>query len=171
MIVCRRSNGRIKENYLLGKSNNPCYCSMGNSYRNLHLDTRLVIWISQIIPFLNTYFYQAWRRIEQAADVKVIVIIGEILIVFTTPFCYAKIVSMAWVEKIQRLDAIGGKNMAGIDYVSCGECGKRLFYDGDYRAREYMRDVQSSNTLTCSHCVSNLKKKIEILKKHDRRRH
>ena len=61
--------------------------------------------------------------------------------------------------------------MAGIDYVSCGECGKRLFYDGEHVARSYMRNVQTTKSLTCDHCVSKLHKKIATLKKHDRRRH
>ena len=61
--------------------------------------------------------------------------------------------------------------MAGIDYVSCTECGKRLFYDGDWRAREYMAMAEPAETVVCGHCVAKLKKRIEKLKKHDRRRH
>lgn len=61
--------------------------------------------------------------------------------------------------------------MAGIDYVSCSECGKRLFYDGEWFARDYMVNAKTAKTVTCDHCVSKLKKKIETLKKHDRRRH
>lgn len=55
--------------------------------------------------------------------------------------------------------------MAGWDYLKCSECGKRLFYDGDGRLRDTSEDV------ACEHCVKKLKKKIEVLKKHDRRRH
>jgi len=61
--------------------------------------------------------------------------------------------------------------VAGIDYVSCIECGKRLFYDGEHSARDYMIDTKSTVNVTCDHCVSKLKKKIAVLKKHDRRRH
>lgn len=61
--------------------------------------------------------------------------------------------------------------MAGIDYVSCRECGKRLFYDGEGQVREYLHNSESTVGLTCDHCVDKLKKKIEELKKHDRRRH
>lgn len=53
--------------------------------------------------------------------------------------------------------------MAGWDYVKCEECGERLLYDGDGR----LSDLK----LTCEHCVKKLKKKIEKLKKHDRRKH
>jgi len=59
--------------------------------------------------------------------------------------------------------------MAGADYVSCAECGKRLFYDGSHGIRDYIFDAKT--TLTCDHCVSKMKKKIDKLKKHDRRRH
>ena len=58
-----------------------------------------------------------------------------------------------------------------MDYVSCAECGKRLFYDGGGEAREFMMDTKSTKSLTCDHCVKKLKQKIEKLKKHDRRRH
>jgi len=61
--------------------------------------------------------------------------------------------------------------MAGIDYVSCSECGKRLFYDGEWFVRRYIEDTKTTKTLTCDRCVTKLKKKIEKLKKHDRRRH
>jgi len=61
--------------------------------------------------------------------------------------------------------------MAGSDYVSCAECGKRLFYDGDWRARDYMNLSDTPESVTCRHCVKKLKKKIEVLKKHDKRRH
>jgi len=60
--------------------------------------------------------------------------------------------------------------MAGLDYGSCQECGKRLFYDGEWIIRDYMIEIKIG-PLTCSHCVSKLQKKIEKLKKHDRRRH
>ena len=58
--------------------------------------------------------------------------------------------------------------MAGIDYASCEECGKRLFYDGDWAIREYMRD--NTKTITCDHCVAKLKKKIAKLEKHRQNR-
>ena len=61
--------------------------------------------------------------------------------------------------------------MAGIDYVSCNECGKRLFYDGDGAARYYMQEAKTTKGVVCDHCVNKLKKKIETIKKHDRRRH
>lgn len=61
--------------------------------------------------------------------------------------------------------------MAGIDYVSCAECGKRLFYDGEGFVRGYMESAETTKTVTCDHCVSKLKKKIKTIKKHDRRRH
>lgn len=61
--------------------------------------------------------------------------------------------------------------MAGLDYVSCNECGKRLFYDGEFEARGYMESAQTTKSVTCDHCVLKLKKKIDTLKKHDRRRH
>ncbi len=59
--------------------------------------------------------------------------------------------------------------MAGFDYVSCNICGKRLFYDGDMRARNEMEHTTSH--IVCAECVNKLQKKIEVLKKHDRRRH
>lgn len=55
--------------------------------------------------------------------------------------------------------------------MSCMECGKRLFYDGDCEARHYMVEVSGVKSVTCDHCVSKLKKKIAVLKKHDRRKH
>ena len=61
--------------------------------------------------------------------------------------------------------------MAGIDYVSCEECGKRLFYDGEGCVRHYMINAKTTKSLTCDHCVKKLKQKIEKLKKYDRRRH
>jgi len=61
--------------------------------------------------------------------------------------------------------------MAGSNYVTCGECGKRLFYDGDFCARESMKDRGETATVTCDHCVSKLKKKVGKLMQHDRRRH
>ena len=60
--------------------------------------------------------------------------------------------------------------MAGLDYVLCSECSKRLFYDGDSVVRGYLESEKESKELACSHCVSKLKKKIAKLKKHDRRR-
>lgn len=61
--------------------------------------------------------------------------------------------------------------MAGLDYAACEECGQRLFYDGEWIARTYMHNTTTVKHLTCDHCVKKLKKKIEVLKKHDRRRH
>ena len=61
--------------------------------------------------------------------------------------------------------------MAGLDYVTCAECGKRLFYDGDRFVRKSMEDRKATKSVTCDHCVLKLKKKIDTLKKHDRRRH
>lgn len=61
--------------------------------------------------------------------------------------------------------------MAGNDYISCNECGKRLFYDGDRRARSYMGTVEPAEHVACAKCVKKMKKKIEKLKKHDRRKH
>ncbi len=51
--------------------------------------------------------------------------------------------------------------MAGMDYISCAECGKRLIFDGDLAIRTYLED----ETLTCGHCVKKLKKRIEKLEK------
>jgi phosphosulfolactate phosphohydrolase-like enzyme len=56
--------------------------------------------------------------------------------------------------------------MAGCDYISCIECGKRMIYDGDNAIRESIEDE-----ICCGVCVKRLKKKIDILKKNDRRRH
>jgi DNA-directed RNA polymerase subunit RPC12/RpoP len=61
--------------------------------------------------------------------------------------------------------------MAGMDYIKCKECGNRLFYDGDGIAEERIKEAGSTENLTCSNCVSKLKKQIVKLKKHDRRRH
>ncbi len=58
--------------------------------------------------------------------------------------------------------------MAGCDYLKC-ECGERLLYDGDERLRDALEE--NEQTVTCSRCVKKMKKKIEALKKHDRRRH
>ena len=59
--------------------------------------------------------------------------------------------------------------MAGIDYCSCPLCGKRMFYDGELTVRS---ELERNNTyLVCGHCVEKLQKKIEVLKKHDRRKH
>ncbi len=60
--------------------------------------------------------------------------------------------------------------MAGIDYVSCDECGERLFYDGGREVRDYMSDVGTAGVV-CGHCVAKLKKKIKKLEKYDKRRH
>ena len=61
--------------------------------------------------------------------------------------------------------------MAGCDYISCAECGKRLIYDGDENIRNYLSEAKTTQGLTCDKCVEKLKKKIEELKRHDRRRH
>lgn len=61
--------------------------------------------------------------------------------------------------------------MAGIDYVSCKVCGKRLFYDGEWAVREYISTMKVTVGLTCDHCVKKLEKKIKTLEKHDRRKH
>jgi len=61
--------------------------------------------------------------------------------------------------------------MAGLDYVSCNLCGKRLFYDGEGTARNYMNEVTKTSSVSCDHCVKKLLKKIEKLKKFDKRRH
>lgn len=60
--------------------------------------------------------------------------------------------------------------MAGMDYVDCTECGKRLFYDGEWRVRADLEESSKAG-ITCDRCVKKLKQKIEKLKKHDRRRH
>jgi len=57
--------------------------------------------------------------------------------------------------------------MAGFDYLKCGECGKRLIYDGDWE----IRNALEGQPITCYYCVRRMKKKIAVLKKHDRRRH
>jgi len=55
--------------------------------------------------------------------------------------------------------------MAGMDYLACSECGKRLIYDGKWDIRDGLAE-----RVTCDSCVAKLKKKIEKLKKHDRRK-
>ena len=35
--------------------------------------------------------------------------------------------------------------MAGLDYVSCHECGKRLFYDDEWIIRDYMIEVKTGH--------------------------
>ena len=60
--------------------------------------------------------------------------------------------------------------MAGLDYCSCMICGKRLFYDGNFSARDYMSDCRTTDGIACSTCVKRLNSKIDKLKKHDRRR-
>lgn len=57
--------------------------------------------------------------------------------------------------------------MAGADYIHCNECGKRLIYDGNGELRCHL----GFESLTCRKCVDKMKKKINKLKKHDRRRH
>ena len=58
-----------------------------------------------------------------------------------------------------------------MDYVSCSECGERLFYDGLGEVRGFMQDTGITKGVTCDRCVSKLKRKIEKLKKYDKRRH
>jgi len=58
--------------------------------------------------------------------------------------------------------------MAGIDYLDCVECSRRLAYDGDKVISER---IEESTCLICAHCLKKLHKKIELLKKHDRRKH
>lgn len=57
--------------------------------------------------------------------------------------------------------------MAGADYLMCGECGKRLVYDG----KKTIREALNWNPIFCEQCVLKLKKKIETLKKYDKRKH
>lgn len=54
--------------------------------------------------------------------------------------------------------------MAGMDYVSCTECGVRLIYVGSMQ-------LEDKPDLACGKCVAKLHKKIDKLKKHDRRKH
>ncbi|OQX08407.1 MAG: hypothetical protein BWK73_25400 [Thiothrix lacustris] len=60
--------------------------------------------------------------------------------------------------------------MAGIDYLSCCKCGKRLAYDGGGEMRAQLEQYQGTSDVFCHHCVDKLLEKIEELKKHDRRR-
>lgn len=60
--------------------------------------------------------------------------------------------------------------MAGADYICCEECGKRIFYDGDYQMRDILH-ASDTNGIICAACVKKLKKKIEKLKKYDKRKH
>ncbi len=60
--------------------------------------------------------------------------------------------------------------MAGMDYIKCGICSKRMIYDDD-QCIELSLQANNIKSITCDHCVKKLKKKIELLKKHDRRRH
>ena len=60
--------------------------------------------------------------------------------------------------------------MAGADYVKCIECGQRLFYDGERIIRDEMEE-DNYGGVACERCVKKLKKKIERLKKFDRRKH
>lgn len=61
--------------------------------------------------------------------------------------------------------------MAGIDYVSCVECGKRLLYDGKWEFRNGIHMMGNTKNITCDHCVKKFKQKIIELQKHDRRKH
>ena len=60
--------------------------------------------------------------------------------------------------------------MSGFDYIHCEECCTRLLYDGDEHLRQSLEEEGHAG-IVCPHCVKKLKKKIEVLKKHDRRRH
>jgi hypothetical protein len=53
--------------------------------------------------------------------------------------------------------------MAGVDYCSCHNCGVRLFYDGEYVAREYMEQTGSAKYIVCDKCYEKLEKKITKL--------
>ena len=57
--------------------------------------------------------------------------------------------------------------MAGADYLMCEECGERLCYDGHNIIRKRL-DWQP---VFCQKCILKLKKKIDVLQKHDRRKH
>lgn len=57
--------------------------------------------------------------------------------------------------------------MAEVYYLTCGECGKRLYYDG----KKTIRLALEWRPVFCEKCWVKLNKKIELLKKHDRRRH
>ena len=61
--------------------------------------------------------------------------------------------------------------MAGFDYISCAQCGRRLIYDGNETVRNYLHDANITKGLTCDKCVERLKKKILDLQRHDKRRH
>jgi hypothetical protein len=55
-----------------------------------------------------------------------------------------------------------------MDYLSCSECGKRMAYDGEGNIREQLAIYETD--VVCTKCVKRLKKTIEKLKKHDRRK-
>lgn len=57
--------------------------------------------------------------------------------------------------------------MAFADYCHCGECWKRLFYDGNGVCRDYMYDYETSDYIICSDCYRDLKNKIEKLIEKD----
>ena len=57
--------------------------------------------------------------------------------------------------------------MSGSDYLKCERCGERLCYDGDNDIR-YRLEYQP---IFCEKCFVKLEKKIEVLQKHDRRKH
>jgi len=61
--------------------------------------------------------------------------------------------------------------MAGVDYLSCEICGKRLAYDGEFKFRNALKLYNNTVGVTCDNCVDKLKKKIVKLEKYDRRRH
>jgi len=58
--------------------------------------------------------------------------------------------------------------MAGLDYCSCNECGKRLFYDGEQAARTYMQLV-GVPYVVCSKCYEKKEKRITSLLKYSKR--
>ena len=59
--------------------------------------------------------------------------------------------------------------MAGIDYCSCYVCGKRLFYDGEWAARGYMREDTMIKYIVCDHCYEKKLKRISKLEKAAKR--
>ena len=57
--------------------------------------------------------------------------------------------------------------MAGSDYLKCERCGERLCYDDEAE----IRDRLDWEPIFCEKCFLKLEKKIEVLQKHDRRKH
>jgi len=54
--------------------------------------------------------------------------------------------------------------MAGLDYVSCTSCGRRLAYDGDARVRWWLDEYEVKG-LHCDKCYRKLVKRITKLEK------